>query len=315
MASPRRPRRGPAAVSRVWTAIEFVLGVALLGAAALAGVLIAKRPGPNRVDAAGYFYVPSDPGSHLANELVKIGSLPALLVGIAVIFALTIFRDWVRALACAAAPIVAVEVVEHIAKPMVGREIGAGSFTYPSGTVAAVAALAAAVFLVSPRLLRPLSALAGALVVASVGWAVLVLRWHYPTDVLGGVWVGSGAVFFIDALAHLPWLVIARQPPFDNHFRAPAASPRICEASFPRYWPPGSEPESSLPSGSPMAAVMSVRPACRHHEQALRADRARRPPSPPTSARGHGRASHLPSSWPWRWPGNLLPWIRGVLRR
>ncbi len=282
MGSPRRPRRGPAAVSRVWTAIEFVLGVALLGAAALAGVLIAKRPGPNRVDAAGYFYVPSDPGSHLANELVKIGSLPVLLVGIAVIFALTIFRDWVRALACAAAPIVAVEVVEHIAKPMVGREIGVGSFTYPSGTVAAVAALAAAVFLVSPRLLRPLSALAGALVVASVGWAVLVLRWHYPTDVLGGVWVGSGAVFFIDALAHLPWL---------------------------------SEPESSLPSGSPMAAVMSVRPACRHHEQALRADRARRPPSPPTSARGHGRASHLPSSWPWRWPGNLLPWIRGALRR
>jgi len=227
MVSPRRPCRGPAAVSRVWTAIEFMLGVALLGAAALGGLLLAKRPGPNRVDAAGYFYVPSDPGSHLANELVKIGSLPVLLVGIAVIFALTIFRDWVRALACAAAPIVAVEVVEHIAKPMVGREIGAGSFTYPSGTVAAVAALAAAVFLVSPRLLRPLSALAGALVVASVGWAVLVLRWHYPTDVLGGVWVGSGAVFFIDALAHLPWLVIARQPRFDNHFRAPAASPPV----------------------------------------------------------------------------------------
>jgi membrane-associated phospholipid phosphatase len=179
------------------------------------------------VDAAGYFYVPSDPSSHLANELVKIGSLPVLLVGIGVIFAVTIFRDWVRAFACAAAPIVAVEVVEHIAKPMVGREIGAGSFTYPSGTVAAVAALAAAVLIVSPRLLRPLSALAGALVVAGVGVAVLVLRWHYPTDVLGGVWVGSGAVFFIDALAHLPWLVVARQPSFDSRLRAQATSPPV----------------------------------------------------------------------------------------
>jgi membrane-associated phospholipid phosphatase len=204
-----------------------MFGVALLGAAALAGLLLAKRPGPNRVDAAGYFYVPSDPSSHLANELVKIGSLPVLLVGIGVIFAVTIFRDWVRAFACAAAPIVAVEVVEHIAKPMVGREIGAGSFTYPSGTVAAVAALATAVLIISPRLVRPLSALAGALVVAGVGVAVLVLRWHYPTDVLGGVWVGSGAVFFIDALAHLPWLVVARQPSFDSRLRAQATSPPV----------------------------------------------------------------------------------------
>ncbi len=227
MADQRRPRRGPAAVSRAWTAIELLLGVALLGAAALAGLLLARRPGPNRVDAAGYFYVPSDPSSHLANELVKIGSLPVLLAGIGVIFVVAVFRDWVRAFACAAAPIVAVEVVEHIAKPMVGREIGAGSFTYPSGTVAAVAALAAAVFLVSPLLLRPLSALAGVLVVAAVGGAVLVLRWHYPTDVLGGVWVGSGAVFFVDAVAHLPWLVFTRQPLFDPRFGPQAAGPRV----------------------------------------------------------------------------------------
>ena len=227
MARPRRPRRGPAAVSRFWTAIELLSGVALLAAAALAGLLLAKRPGQNRVDAAGYFYLPSDTSSHLANELVKVGSLPVLLAGIVVIFASTIFRDWVRALACAAAPIVSVEVVEHIAKPMVGREIGAGSFTYPSGTLAAVAALAAAVFVVSPRLLRPLSTLAGALAVAGVGWAVLVLRWHYPTDVLGGIWVGSGSVFFIDALAHLPWLVVARPPWYDNRFRAPATSPPV----------------------------------------------------------------------------------------
>ena len=192
-----------------------MLGTGLLGAAALAGLLLAKRPGPNRVDAAGYFYVPSDPGSHLANELVRTGSLPVLLAGVAVIFLVAIFRDWVRALACAAAPIIAVEVVEHIAKPMVGREIGAGSFTYPSGTVAVVAALTAAVFLVTPRLIRPLSAVIGAFVVIGVGWAVLVLRWHYPTDVLGGVCVGAGAVFFIDALAHLPWLLFAREPQRD----------------------------------------------------------------------------------------------------
>ena len=227
MASQSRPRRGPAAVSHVWTAIELTLGVGLLGAAALAGLLLAQRPGPNRVDAAGFFRVPSDPSSHIANEVVKLGSLPVLLAGVAVIFAVAVYRDWVRAFACAAAPIIAVEVVEHVAKPMVGREIGAGNFTYPSGTVAVVAALAAAVFLVSPRLLRPLTAVAGSLAVAAVGVAVLVLRWHYPTDVLGGICVGAGAVFFIDAVAHVPWLIGSRPSSFDPRHRVSEVGPPV----------------------------------------------------------------------------------------
>lgn len=199
-------------MSRLWTTVELLFGVCCLGAAAVAGLLLAKRPGPNRVDAAGYFIVPSDPHSHLANELVRIGSLPVLVVGVLTIFAVTVSRDWVRALACSLSPILAVEVVEHVAKPMVGREIGAGNFTYPSGTVAVVAALAAAVFLVAPRLVRPASLVLGTLVVLSVGWAVLVLRWHYPTDVIGGAWVGVGAVFSVDALAHLPWLLSRQEP-------------------------------------------------------------------------------------------------------
>ena len=215
MSDQRRRGRGPGAVSRLWTTVEFFFGLACLGAAALAGLLLAKRPGQNRVDAAGYFYVPSDPSSHLANELVKIGSLPVLLAGVVVIFLLAVFRDWVRAIACSLSPIVAVEVVEHIAKPMVGREIGVGNFTYPSGTVAVVAALASAVFLVTPRLLRPASAVVGILLTLAVGWAVLVLRWHYPTDVIGGAWVGVGFVFFIDALAHGPWLIAGRDRHWD----------------------------------------------------------------------------------------------------
>jgi membrane-associated phospholipid phosphatase len=204
-------RRGPAAATPLWTTIELLLGLAMLGAAAVAGLLFAKRPGPNRVDAAGYFYLPSDPNSHLASELVRLGSKPVLIIGVIVIFLVAIFRDWVRAFACAAAPVIAVEVVEHIAKPMVGRQISTGSFTYPSGTVAAVAALSTALFLVSPRLARPLVAIADLAAVTGVGVAVLVLRWHYPTDVAGGISVGGGAVFLIDAVAHLPWLFTSRR--------------------------------------------------------------------------------------------------------
>jgi membrane-associated phospholipid phosphatase len=104
---------------------------------------------------------------------------------------------------------------------MVGREIGGGSFTYPSGTVTAIAALSTALFLVSPRLARPFVALAGVAAVTGTGLAVLVLRWHYPTDVAGGVWVGGGAVFSIDAFAHLPWLFTSRRLEAE-----PAAAPR-----------------------------------------------------------------------------------------
>ena len=105
---------------------------------------------------------------------------------------------------------VAVLVVQDLAKPLVGRHIGlTGGSSYPSGTVAAVAALAVAFTLVMPRLLRPLVALAGAAVTVGVSAAVIVLRWHYPTDALGGIGVGMGSVLLVDGLAHIPWVVAA----------------------------------------------------------------------------------------------------------
>jgi membrane-associated phospholipid phosphatase len=183
----------------------------LLAVAAVAGLLLAHRPGPNRVDATGFFYLPADPGSILAKELVKLGSLPVLVIGVAMVFMVAVFRDRARAVACAVAPIVAVLVVEHVAKPMVGRQIGPGLFTYPSGTVTVTAAIAAAVFLVTPRLFRPLAAVVGVIAIVGVSAGVLVLRWHYPTDVVGGFCVGVGSVFFIDALAHVPGLVHGRR--------------------------------------------------------------------------------------------------------
>lgn len=203
----RRRPSGPGAVRAGWAGAQLVLGTGLLGTAALAGLLLARRPGANRVDADGYFYLPSDSSSHVANEIVKLGSLPALVGGIVVIFLAAIFRDWVRAFVAGAAPAIAVLVVEHVAKPMVGRAINGGGYTYPSGTVTVVASLAAALLLVAPSLLRPLVLVLGIAAVAAVGVAVIVLRWHYPTDVVGGVCVGIGSVFFLDALAHLPFIV------------------------------------------------------------------------------------------------------------
>jgi membrane-associated phospholipid phosphatase len=192
------------------TAIELTLGALLLGVSALAGLAFVHRPWPNRLDVWGYQALPADPGSHWANDLVHLGSLTALVLGVVIVFIIGVLRDWVRAVACAAAPLAAVLVVQDLAKPLVGRHLGlTGGSSYPSGTVAAVTALAVAFTLVMPRLLRPLVAVLGAAAVVGVSAAVIVLRWHYPTDALGGIGVGMGSVLVVDGLFHLPWAVAA----------------------------------------------------------------------------------------------------------
>jgi membrane-associated phospholipid phosphatase len=197
---------GPGRATLAGTTTQLLAGAALLGAAALAGLVFVHRPWPNRLDVWGDAALPASPSARWAQDLAHLGSLSALVVGVAAVFVIGIWRDWVRAFACAAAPLAAVLVVQDVAKPLVGRHLGlAGPTSYPSGTVAAVAALAVAATLVVPALLRPLVAAVGMAAVVGVAAAVVVLRWHYPTDALGGMAVGAGAVLLVDALAHLPW--------------------------------------------------------------------------------------------------------------
>ncbi len=200
--------RGPRRATLGGTALQLVVGATALTAAAVAGLAFVHRPWPNRLDLWGYAALPAESGAHWASDLVVLGSLPALIIGVSVVFVVGVFRDWVRAVACAVAPVLAVLIVEDLAKPLVGRHIGiTGAASYPSGTVAAVAALMTALVLVVPAVLRPLAAVAGAAVIVGVCAAVIVLRWHFPTDALGGVAVGVGAVLIVDALAHVPWAV------------------------------------------------------------------------------------------------------------
>jgi PAP2 superfamily len=201
-------RRGPRAASAGGNAVELVAGVGLLGLASVAGLAFIRRPWANRLDVWGEGVFPANFQSHWAHDFVTLGSLTALVVGVVLVFIVGVSRDWVRAVACAAAPVIAVLVVQDLAKPLVGRHFGlSGASSFPSGTVTAVAALATAAVLVVPRLLRPVVFLAGVVAILGASAAVIVLRWHYPTDALGGMAVGVGAVLAIDAVFHLPWVV------------------------------------------------------------------------------------------------------------
>ncbi len=203
-------RRGPASATRLGTGIELVLGAGLLGLATLAGVFFVRRPWPNRLDTFGFDRLPADYSAGWAHELTHFGSVAALVIGAIVLFAVGATRDWVRGIACAVGPMLAVLVVQEIAKPLVDRHVNAfGGASYPSGTVTAVTALAMGAVLVTPRFLRWLTGIVGVLFVGATCAAVIVLRWHFPTDALGGICVGAGAVLLVDALFHVPWALRA----------------------------------------------------------------------------------------------------------
>jgi membrane-associated phospholipid phosphatase len=188
--------------------IELGVGGLLLGIAALAGFVFVHHPWPNRVDTWGDRLLPADLSSRWAHDFVALGSMSALIAGVVLVFFIGILRDWVRAIACTTAPVIAVLIVQEIAKPLVGRQsVVTGALSYPSGTVAAVAALATALILVVPAKARFPVTMLGLLAVIGTGAAVVVLRWHYPTDALGGVAVGVGSVLVVDGLLQVPRII------------------------------------------------------------------------------------------------------------
>jgi membrane-associated phospholipid phosphatase len=58
--------------------------------------------------------------------------------------------------------------------------------SWPSGHATAAMTLALCAVLVTPRRFRGFAVLGGGVFAVAVGYAVLVMHWHYPSDVLGG---------------------------------------------------------------------------------------------------------------------------------
>jgi undecaprenyl-diphosphatase len=164
------------------------------------GVLVANRPWPNFVDRLGFDVFPVNEKASWAETLTHLGSTPALVSGIVCLAGLALLRrDRLRAISCVVGPLAAVVAAQWMAKPLVARPFeDTGILTYPSGTATVVAALATGLFLVVPVRAKPWAALLGAVTATGVSIAIVVLRWHYPTDVLGGLALGMGTVLLVD---------------------------------------------------------------------------------------------------------------------
>ncbi|HEV7562610.1 MAG TPA: phosphatase PAP2 family protein [Solirubrobacterales bacterium] len=65
------------------------------------------------------------------------------------------------------------------------------SSAFPSGHTTAAVAIGIALMLVVPRRLLPRAAVLAAAFAAAVGLALVVIEWHYPSDVVGGTLVAA----------------------------------------------------------------------------------------------------------------------------
>jgi membrane-associated phospholipid phosphatase len=68
-----------------------------------------------------------------------------------------------------------------------------GAHAFPSGHATASMALALAAVLVAPHAWRPLVAVGGALFALGVSESVMLLGWHFPSDVAGGYLVATSS--------------------------------------------------------------------------------------------------------------------------
>jgi membrane-associated phospholipid phosphatase len=158
----------------------------------------------------------------VAEAIAHLGDPFPLLVMLVIACGVALWRhrpgDAVAAAAVVAGANVTTQVLKVVLahprfQPVLGHD-QLGPVAFPSGHATAAASIAIAFAFVVPSRLRPLTAVLGACFVTAVGCSVLLLAWHYPSDVLGGILVAAGWGFAVLAVSR------AWQPPSRRSSRA-----------------------------------------------------------------------------------------------
>ncbi len=179
--------------------MEVVAGAALVLIVALGGLYFAFRPASGRVD--GWFLdLVGGSNAPWFTQLTWLRYPAVIIAGAVIAAAACLPRDRPRAVACLVGPPLALLACELVVKPSVGRTLG-GALTYPSGSTAGAAALAAVAVLATPGRWRVATFTLASAYALWMALAVVALRWHYPTDALAGLALGVGVVLMIDGLA------------------------------------------------------------------------------------------------------------------
>ncbi len=179
---------------------SLAVACALLGLVFVGGAILAFEPGQNVIDSWGFSAFPDVLQSAFLRAMSDLGLAP-VTGGVALVAGALVWRrDRLRTIACLAGPGLAVGMAELL-KIMVGRRLE-DALCWPSGTTAAVTAVVTAVVLVTRGKGRWAALLVGSAVVVFEAIALVAFRWHYLTDVLGGIVLGVACVLFVDAVLH-----------------------------------------------------------------------------------------------------------------
>jgi membrane-associated phospholipid phosphatase len=169
------------AMTVVWALAELVPAIHLKDATALYDFTTLNRP---RVESVASFLL----------RLLEPGAFA--LWGVALVAVALAYRR--PRVAIAAVVVLALAPVSaDLLKPLLAhphdhvRGVSIGASSWPSGHATAATALALCAVLVAPRRLRPVVAVFGAVFVAAIAVSLLVLAWHMPSDVIGGMLLAS----------------------------------------------------------------------------------------------------------------------------
>jgi membrane-associated phospholipid phosphatase len=143
---------------------------------------------------------PHSEGGELTDEIAALADLLPMLLLLAGACAIALVRrrpgDALAAVFVVAGANVTTQLLKFLfAHPRVKVAIGGNPFepsTFPSGHTTAAASLAIAYLFVVPAALRKPVAIAGAAFVFAVGCSVVVIGWHFPSDVIGALLVAAG---------------------------------------------------------------------------------------------------------------------------
>jgi membrane-associated phospholipid phosphatase len=168
----------------LWLAY-FVPQASFLDAAALDGFVAVGRPSINGIAA------------NLAHACNPFPYGAFALAAIAIAFAVRGARTG----AAVTLILAGANVSSQVLKPLLAhhRELWHTEFhlyniqdaSYPSGHATAAMSLALAAMVIAPRAYRPLVAAVGGFLTIAVSFSILMLAWHFPSDVVGGYLVAT----------------------------------------------------------------------------------------------------------------------------
>lgn len=194
-----KPERAPASSAllplggALLVALTLVIGGALaLGSHTVRAADASALHGFEQVGYDGRVAPVAERLVHL-NDPLPVGVLLAALVAVA------LFRGRPRTAFAAIVVVLGANMTTQVLKPTLATSrfsevLGDGQLatgSWPSGHATAAMSLALCAVLVSAVAWRPLVAVLGAGFAIAVGYSILILGWHFPSDVLGGFLVAA----------------------------------------------------------------------------------------------------------------------------